>query len=105
MPAQHKLLESLKELESDLRLQGVGTCGIVYLDKENVRDEVRRVGETLRELGGVIHYSQNCVDSRFLEGSDYRLETISMTGEVMIGTMVGKLVLPKSTKYRITSKR
>lgn len=105
MPAQQTLIAALKELESELRLQGVGTYGIVYLEGEKSREELRRVGEALLQVGSIINYSQNCVDARFLEGTDYRLESITMTEEVMIATMVGKLVLPKNTKYRITSKR
>jgi uncharacterized protein YjeT (DUF2065 family) len=106
MPSQQKsLITAIKELESDLRLQGVQTCGIVYLEGENPREELRRVSQALFDVGSVINYSQNCVESRYLEGTDYRLEDIKFTGEIMINTSVGKIVLPKQTKYRITSKR
>lgn len=105
MSAQQKLLGALKDLESDLRLSGHSTCAIVYLEAANASDDVRSVLQALSEAGNVINYSQDMCDQRFLEGSQYRIETIGMTREVMIGTLAGKLVLPKETKFRITSKR
>lgn len=105
MSAQHALLGALKELESDLRLTGRSTSAIVYLDGVNASEGVRKVLESLSEVGNVINYSQNLVDMRFLEGSDYRIEDIHMTNETMIDTIAGKLVLPKGTKFNITSRR
>lgn len=75
------------------------------MDSPKASEEVRRVLQTLSENGNVINYSLNCCDMRYLEGSEYRLEQIRMTGETMIDTLAGKLVLPFDTKYRITSKR
>lgn len=105
MSAQHALLGALKELESDLRMAGRSTSAIVYLDSVNASEGVRKVLESLSEVGNVINYSQNLVDMRFLEGSDYRIEDIRMTNETMIDTIAGKLVLPKGTKFNITSRR
>ena len=105
MSAQHALLGALKDLESDLRASGRSTCAIVYLEGVNASDDVRRVLQTLSESGNVINYSQNICDQRFLEGSDYRIESIGMTREMMINTLAGKLVLPPGVKFNITSRR
>lgn len=105
MSAQQTLLVALKELEGDLAVTGRGTGGIVYMDAPNASEGVRRVLESLSEVGNVVNYSQNICDVRFLEGSDYRIDEISMTRESMINTLAGKLVLPKGTKFNITSRR
>jgi hypothetical protein len=106
MPAhQPLLLDALKELEGDLSHYGVSRGGIFYKDSPNAPEGTSKVYEAIAQLGSVIHFSQNCVDGRFVEGSDYRLETISMTGEVMINTLVGKLVLPRGTRLHFMSKR
>lgn len=105
MSAQVALLNALKDLEGDLRLGGVTSCAIVYLDDPKAPEGVRRVLEEVQKIQGSIHYSQNCVDAQYLEGSDYRLEVMKMTRETMIVTLVGRLVLPAKTTYRITSRR
>ena len=105
MSAQHELLGALKDLESDLKHSGRSTCAIVYLEAANASDEHRRVLQALSESGNVINYSQNICDQRFLEGSGYQIETIGMTREMMINTLAGKLVLPRDTKFNITSRR
>lgn len=105
MHIQQPLVVALKELEADLRHSGVSSCAIIYPHSPNVSDAVRRVYEALRDVGNLIHYSQNCVEMRYIEGTNYLLETISMARETVISTIAGKLVLPSGTKYRITSKR
>lgn len=105
MPAQQQIIEALKELESDLRHSGISSGAIIYPDSQRLPEGARAVFESLSKLEGALDYSQNCVDARFIEGSDYRLESISMTGEVMINTLAGKLVLPKGIKLRLMSKR
>jgi len=106
MPAhQPLLLDALRELEGDLSHYGVRSGAIIYKDSANVPEGAGKVYDAIAKLGSVIHFSQNCVDGRFVEGSDYRLETISMTGEVMINTLVGKLVIPRGTRLHFMSKR
>lgn len=106
MPVQQaQLLDALNELECDLKHCGVGTGAIIYPGAVNAPEGVQGVYKAIEEIGSVIHYSQNCVDGRFVEGSNYRIETIAMTGEVMISTLAGKLVLPRSTRLHFMSKR
>lgn len=106
MPAhQPLLLEALRELEGDLSHYSVQRGGIFYRDSANAPEGAGKVYDAISQLGSVIHFSQNCVDGRFVEGSDYRLETIAMTGEVMINTLVGKLVVPRGTRLHFMSKR
>lgn len=105
MPTQHALIESLKDLESDLVHAGVSSCAIVYLDAQNASDDVRRVLQEIRAVNNTINYSQGVCDLRYLEGSDYRLENNSLTRETSIVTIAGKLIVPPAVKYRITSKR
>lgn len=104
MPVQNILVDALKDLEADLRHVGVSSSAIVYLDKEKARDEVYRVFEAVSKLG-VINYSQNFMDMRFVEGTDYRIESFGLTKETAINTLAGKLMLPGDIKLRLSSKR
>lgn len=104
MTAQLPVISALNELEGDLGRFGVSSGAIIHPESNTAQSVAREVYAALNALGS-LNYSLGVCDLMYVEGTNHRLERIRFTGETMINTMAGKLIIPPNVKLRCTSRR
>lgn len=105
MKANGYLVQALDALQASMRGNHIGSCAVVYESSENLSEGVIGAFEAIRRLEHGIFCHLDEFGHYTIAGSSHKIDRNNLTGEIMLITQAGKLLVPRGVRVHISRYR